>query len=93
MIYVEIDLFVSNLISHSLYIVCRYVDVMNLHVVRATIEYSLHRVVIVSNHAIVDQSNDVTQQIRRFSRDEIMNDIAILKDRLNDYETNHFDDV
>ena len=66
---------------------------MNFHVVRTTIEYSLHRVVIVSNHAIVDQCNVVTHQIRRFFRDEITNVMTILKNCLNDHETNHFDNV
>ena len=66
---------------------------MNFHVVRTTIEYSLHRVVTVSNHAIVDQCNVVIHQIRRFFRDEITNAMTVLKNCLNDHETSHFDDV
>ena len=57
LVYTELDLFISNLISYLIDITWRRAGVLNLYTIYTTIEYPLHRPLTTSDHAFIDYSS------------------------------------
>ena len=57
LVYTELDLFISNLISYPIDITWRRASILNLYTICTTIEYLLYRPLTTSDYAFIDYSS------------------------------------
>ena len=93
LVYTELDLFISNLISYLIDITWRRADILNLYTIYTTIEYPLYRPLTTSDYIFIDYSSYQYQQIRLFFFGLFVVFVDLLKYHLNNYKSCYHNNI